>query len=74
MESSSFWNPESTMLESGIHYPESGIHYPESGIQDCPGFPHMGRQLTQTCPALEIKTATILELVSRVEVQKSRSS
>ena len=28
-------------------------------------------QLTQTCPALAIKTATILELVSREE-QKSR--
>ena len=27
-------------------------------------------QLTQTCPALAIKTATILELVSRVEVKK----
>ena len=50
MESISFWNPESTMLESGIHYLESGTHYPESGIhsmesriQDCPGFPYMGR-------------------------------
>ena len=29
-------------------------------------------QLTQTCPALAIKTATILELVSR-EVEKSRN-
>ena len=27
-------------------------------------------QLTQTCPALAIKTATILELVSRVKVEK----
>ena len=27
-------------------------------------------QLTQTCPALAIKTATILELVSRVGVEK----
>ena len=27
-------------------------------------------QLTQTCPALAVKTATILELVSRVEVEK----
>ena len=43
MESSSFWNPESTVLESGIRYPESGIHSMESRIQDCPGFPCMGR-------------------------------
>ena len=43
MESSSFWNPESTVLESGIQYPESGIHSMESRIQDCPGFPYMGR-------------------------------
>ena len=26
LESSPFWNPESTVLESGIQYPESGIH------------------------------------------------
>ena len=44
MESSSFWNPESTVLESGIQYPESGIHSMESRIQDCLGFPYMGRQ------------------------------
>ena len=43
MESSSFWNPESTALESGIQYPESGIHSMESRIQDCPGFSYMGR-------------------------------
>ena len=43
MESSSFWNPESTVLETGIQYPESGIHSMESRIQDCPGFPYMGR-------------------------------
>ena len=43
VESSSFWNPESTLLESGIQYPESGIHCMESRIQDCPGFPYMGR-------------------------------
>ena len=45
MESSSFWNPESTVLESGIQYPESGIHSMESRIQDCPGFPCMGREV-----------------------------
>ena len=43
MESSSFWNLESTVLESGIQYQESGIHSMESRIQDCPGFPYMGR-------------------------------
>ena len=43
MESSSFWNPESTVLESGIQYPESGIHSMESRIQECPGFSYMGR-------------------------------
>ena len=36
VESSSFWNPESTVLESGIHSMESRI-------QDYPGFPYMGR-------------------------------
>ena len=41
VESSSFWNPESTVLESGIQYPESGIYSMESRIQDCPGFPYM---------------------------------
>ena len=39
MESTSFWNPESTVLESGIHSMESRI-------QDCPGFPYMGREET----------------------------
>ena len=43
MESTSFWNPESTVLESGIQYSGSGIHSMESRIQDCPGFPYMGR-------------------------------
>ena len=43
MESTSFWNPESTVLESGIQYPGSGIHSMASRIQDCPGFPYMGR-------------------------------
>ena len=40
-----FWNPESTVLESGIQYPESGIHSMESRIQDCPGFPYKGRTI-----------------------------
>ena len=39
MESTSFLNPESIVLESGIQYPASGIHSMESRIQDCPGFP-----------------------------------
>ena len=43
LESSPFWNPESTELESGIQYSESGIHRVESRIQDCRGFPYMGR-------------------------------
>ena len=43
MESSSFWNPESTELESGIQHSESGIHRVESRIQDCDEFPYMGR-------------------------------
>ena len=42
LESSPFWNPESTELESGIQYSESGIHRVESRIQDCHGFPYMG--------------------------------
>ena len=42
-ESSPFWNPESTELESGIQYSESGIHRVGSRIQDCHGFPYMGR-------------------------------
>ena len=35
LESSPFWNPESTELESGIQCSESGIHRVESRIQDC---------------------------------------
>ena len=35
LESSPFWNPESTELQSGIHRVESRI-------QDCHGFSHMG--------------------------------
>ena len=45
LESSPFWNPESTELESRIQYSESGIHRVESRIQDFPGFPYMGRHL-----------------------------
>ena len=32
-------------MESGIQYSESGIHRVESTIQDCHGFPYMGRNL-----------------------------
>ena len=46
LESSPFWNPESTELESGIQYSESGIYRVESRIQDCHGFPYMGRVKT----------------------------
>ena len=55
MESNSFWNPESTVLESGIQYPESGIHSMESRIQDCPGFPYMGRLSSRVEAWLEVK-------------------
>ena len=55
MESSSFWNPESTVLESGIQYPESGIHSMESRIQDCPGFPYMGQLSSRVEAWLEVK-------------------
>ena len=44
MESTSFWNPESTVLESGIQYLGSGIRSMEFRIQDCPAFPYMGRE------------------------------
>ena len=44
LESSPFWNPESTELESGIQYSEFGIHRVKSRIQDCHGFPYMGRR------------------------------
>ena len=43
LESSPFWNPESTELVSGIQYSESRIHRVESRIQDCHGFLYMGR-------------------------------
>ena len=43
LESSPFSKPESTELESGIQYTESGIHRVQSRIQDCHGFPYMGR-------------------------------
>ena len=33
-------------LESGIQYSESGIYRVESRIQDCHGFPYMGRVKT----------------------------
>ena len=39
-----FRTPDSIVTDSGIHYLESGIHGMESRIQDCPGFPYMGRE------------------------------
>ena len=39
-------SPNFTDKESGIQFLESGIHDVESRIQDCPGFPHMGRSIT----------------------------
>ena len=38
-------NPSFTEKESEIQYLESEIHWAESRIQDCPGFPYMGRQI-----------------------------
>ena len=36
-------------LESGIQYSESGIHRMKSRIQDCHGFPYMGRYRLLAC-------------------------
>ena len=41
------WNPSSTDKENGIQYLETGIHGVESRIQDCLGFPYMGRLINQ---------------------------
>ena len=38
------WNPSSAEKESGIQYLESGIPGVESRIQNCVGFPHIGRE------------------------------
>ena len=41
------WNPALFGIRNPLcwtQYPESGIHSMESRIQDCPGFPYMGRQ------------------------------
>ena len=38
-------SPNFTDKESGIQFLESGIHDVESRIEDCPGFPHMGRYI-----------------------------
>ena len=48
MESTSFWNPESTVLESGIQYPGSGIRNPQHVIQNprLPWIPLHGRLLS----------------------------
>ena len=41
-------NPESYLrLESAIQYLESGIHGVESSIQDCLGFPYVGRAVSR---------------------------
>ena len=67
LESSPFWNPESTELESGIQYSESRIHRVESRIQDCHGFPYMGRHsackqyLLQYVLHLRITSDTLLD-------------
>ena len=44
----SSWNPESHLrLEFAIQYLESGIHAVESRIQDCLGFPYVGRAVSR---------------------------
>ena len=35
------------LTNTGIQYQESGIHGVESRIQDCPGFPYMGRHTAE---------------------------
>ena len=56
MESSPCWNPESTVLESGIQYPETGIHSVESRIQECSGFPYMGRNKHAPLRTMRVRT------------------
>ena len=46
-------------LESGIQYPGSGIHSMESRIQDCPGFPYMGRHLVQMATANRVRNVQV---------------
>ena len=54
MESTFFWNPESTVMESGIHSMESRI-------QDCPGFPYMGRgSEANTCKWISSKREGVM--------------
>ena len=41
------WNPPLFGIRNPLRWnPESGIHSMESRIQDCPGFPYMGRLLS----------------------------
>ena len=83
MESSPFWNPESTELESRIRYSESGIQWVESRIQDCHGFPYMGRNIVghtsveylknsiSCTPELKISfTAFLVSFVTRVMLSR----
>jgi len=41
-------NPSFKDEESGIQYVESGIQGVESRIQDCLGFPYLGRKVSST--------------------------
>ena len=59
MESTSFWNPESTVLESGIHSMASRI-------QDCPGFPYMGRCQGNTLAEMCKFSSTISRLKEQI--------
>ena len=68
LESSPFWNPESTELESGIQYSESGIHRVESRIQDFPGFPYMGRSTVRKEHFLSFMLHVALHIKSVIDV------
>ena len=73
LESSPFWNPESTELESGIQYSESGIHRVESRIQDCHGFPYMGRCVVKRFLFLDTDFVDILVSVPQCYLFRRRT-
>ena len=50
------------LTKTGIEYLESGIHSVESTIQDCLGFPHMGRNFTS-------QAASINPWISHIQVK-----
>ena len=51
------WNPPLFGIRNPLRWnPESGIHSMESRIQDCPGFPYMGRPTVTRENVLTIRT------------------